>query len=112
MYEEGLREFDIAKVQNMAWKAITYGKMGKIHEAKRLLNNLKKQSEQSYVPHAKLFIAFIHFVLEEIDEGFRWLEKAYEERDTSLTQLKVNPIFDNVRSDARYKNLLKKMGLE
>ena len=57
-------------------------------------------------------MALIHFALGENDKGFERLEKAYEERDSRLRKLKTDPIFDNVRSDPRFKELLKKMGLD
>jgi hypothetical protein len=50
--------------------------------------------------------------LGENNQGFRLLERAYEERDYLLSQIKVSPSFDSVRSDPRFKALLKKMNLE
>lgn len=44
--------------------------------------------------------------------AFEWFEKAYEERDSNLIYVTVPPPFDPLRSDPRYKQLLKKMGLE
>ena len=55
-------------------------------------------------------IAEIYILLGDNDKAFYWLEKAYEERDSSLEELAVSPIFDPVRSDPRYKALLKKIG--
>jgi len=40
-----------------------------------------------------------------------YLEKAYFERDGELTWLKVDPEWDNIRSDPRYSNLLRRIGL-
>ena len=41
-----------------------------------------------------------------------YLSKAYEERNHWLRKMKVDPLFDSVRSDPRYKAMLKKVGLE
>jgi hypothetical protein len=49
--------------------------------------------------------------MREKDQSFEWLEKAYQERHPYLTLLKVVPVFDNLRSDARYAELLSKVGL-
>ena len=57
-------------------------------------------------------MAIIYVGLGEKDEAFAWLEKAYEEHNASLPFLKVDPIFDSLRSDSRFTALLKKMGLE
>lgn len=57
-------------------------------------------------------IAMVYFSLEERDEGFKWLDKAYEVRDRWLCLLKVDPLIDRVRSDPRFTELLKKIGLE
>jgi len=57
-------------------------------------------------------MAVIHFALGDNDQGFERLEKAYEERDPQLKKLKTEPIYDNVSSDPRFIELLKKMGLE
>jgi DNA-binding winged helix-turn-helix (wHTH) protein/TolB-like protein/Flp pilus assembly protein TadD len=45
------------------------------------------------------------------EEAFRWLEKAYEERDGELTELKVDPRFESLRADPRFKDLLRRLRL-
>jgi hypothetical protein len=47
-----------------------------------------------------------------MDQAFNWLEKAYEVRDQQMVWLKVLPIFNPLRSDQRFKTMLKKMNLE
>jgi TolB-like protein/cytochrome c-type biogenesis protein CcmH/NrfG len=47
----------------------------------------------------------------ERDEAFDWLNRAYRQRDAGLRWLKVDPLFATLRSDARYKALLRKMNL-
>ncbi len=48
----------------------------------------------------------------EKDQAFVWLDKAYEADDFILVLLKVEPMFDNLRSDPRFTVLLKRVGLE
>jgi len=107
MYEEALAEFQ--KESNIAWIAITYVRMGKRGEAQNMLEELLVQSKKEYV--SPFNIAVVYFVLGENDQGFKWLEKAYEE-GIGERLLKISPALDNVRSDPRYKTLLKKVGLD
>ena len=57
-------------------------------------------------------MAILYFVLGEDDLGFQWLDKAYEEYDSRMRLLKIDPVFDRVRSDPRFEAIMKKMGLE
>jgi serine/threonine protein kinase/tetratricopeptide (TPR) repeat protein len=81
---------------------------GKRDEAEKALQEMMKQSKQTYV--APWMMAAIHAGLGEKDKAFELLEKSYKERDHWLTYLKSSPIVDNLRSDSRFKVLLKKMG--
>jgi tetratricopeptide (TPR) repeat protein len=47
----------------------------------------------------------------ESDKSFEWLERAYKQRDPGLPGIKIDPLFKNLRHDARYTELLKKMRL-
>ena len=47
----------------------------------------------------------------ENDEAFAWLEPAYAQRDSGLTELKVDPILGPLRADPRYGAFLRKMKL-
>jgi len=56
--------------------------------------------------------AWYYALLEKKDEAFECLEQAYEQRDSGILYLKTYPIFESMRSDPRFKALLKKLGLE
>jgi TolB-like protein/Tfp pilus assembly protein PilF len=56
--------------------------------------------------------AILYFELGDIDQGFLFLEKAFEERHAMMRFIKIDPGFDNIRSDPRYKEILIKMNLE
>jgi TolB-like protein/DNA-binding winged helix-turn-helix (wHTH) protein/Tfp pilus assembly protein PilF len=45
------------------------------------------------------------------DQAFFWLEKAYAQRSGAMTWLKVDPVYDPLRSDPRFQNLLRRVGL-
>jgi eukaryotic-like serine/threonine-protein kinase len=86
-----------------------YARAGRTSEAKRILKELTERSEQQYGYWYS--IACIYVGLEEREEAFAALDKAYEERDTALHHLKVEPLFDPLRSDPRFQGLLRRIGL-
>jgi cell division inhibitor SulA len=47
----------------------------------------------------------------ETNKAFEWLERAYQERDPGLNQLKLDPLLKSLRSEPRYTELLTRMGL-
>lgn len=73
------------------------------------LAELRERALREHVPSYD--VAIIHVGLGETDRAFEWLEKAYEERSYWLTFLRVDPILDRLRSDTRYIDLLRRMGL-
>jgi len=116
-YEEAFREFkkerDISGRSDPLFEAcegVAYQRWGRKSEAQQVLDDLLKQAEKGYVPPISL--ANLYFALGEKDKGFKWLDKAYEERDSTLLEIKVDPGFDSVRSDSRFTAMLKKIGLE
>jgi serine/threonine-protein kinase len=89
--------------------ACAYALSGKKSEARSILNELKERSKERYISPA--VIAFIYGTLGEKDEAFRWLEKAYEGRDLLLVLSNTEPLFDSLRSDPRFADLVRKLGL-
>jgi hypothetical protein len=57
------------------------------------------------------FLAVIYAGLGDKDEAFRLLEKGYHQRSAGMAYLAVDPFWDRVRSDPRYADLLRRMGL-
>ena len=117
MYKEAIEEFQQVTVlpnpkddpDIVAALGYTYAVSGNKGEAQKLLDELNELSAQGYIP--PFDIALIHLGLGEKDQAFEWLEKAYEERSRWLTGLKVDPIFDSLRSDPRFIDLLNRVGL-
>jgi len=101
---QGMNPELISEVQNI------YATSGIKGVFQMILYNLKMDSEQVYVD--PILLAQTHAFLDEKDQAFKWLEKAYDERSSQLVYLRANPLFDSIRSDPRFKELLKKMGLE
>jgi hypothetical protein len=59
-----------------------------------------------------VWIAALYMGLDEKDQAFEWLNKAYEKRSTELVGLKTDPLWDDLRPDPRFRELLKKIGLD
>jgi len=116
MYKEAVKEFKEAiSLSGDLWKHIaelgrTYAVMGKRREAMNVIDELKELSERKHV--SMYNIAAIYTALDRKNQAFEWLEKAYKGSEDMRLYLKVDPWFDNLRSDPRYKALLQKMGLE
>ena len=87
-----------------------YAVSGRKAEAQKLLDQLRDKSKHKYVSPCN--IARIHETLGDMDQAFAWLEKAYSERDGNIINLKVDPQLDGLRSDPRFVNLLRRIGLQ
>jgi adenylate cyclase len=114
MYEEALVEINTAvelsnrSVYILDDAGYVYAVSGRRDEAKKVLDRLDDLSNEMYVPEYGR--AVIHLGLGDKDKAMDWLWKAYNER-CFLTWLKVEPIFDPLRSDPRFRSLLGKLGL-
>jgi tetratricopeptide (TPR) repeat protein len=86
-----------------------YALSGKRAEAQKLIDELKELSKQRYVSSA--IVAEIYAALGERDQTFEWLEKGYEERSIGMLFLKTDPLWDGFRSDPRFANLVRRVGL-
>jgi TolB-like protein/DNA-binding winged helix-turn-helix (wHTH) protein/Tfp pilus assembly protein PilF len=87
--------------------ARAYAASGKRVEAVGLLNDLTKRSTPGY-PHASE-IAMIYAALGDKDQAMTWLEKAFEDRSNPGVLLR--PGFDSLRSDSRFQDLVRRVGL-
>jgi eukaryotic-like serine/threonine-protein kinase len=89
--------------------ASCYASMGRPTEARALLDEVLEAAARRYVPCHNIAEAYIG--LGEKDHALEWLEKAYEERDSQLIWLKLDPIYQSLRSEPRFVALRKKMRL-
>jgi TolB-like protein/Flp pilus assembly protein TadD len=90
--------------------------LGRVHglaeqkaEARRVLTELQQLSTRRYV--APFHFAMVYTGLGDRDEAFAWLEKAYDARSWYLTWLKTAPEVDSLRSDPRFADLVRRIGL-
>ena len=86
-----------------------YALAGEKQRARELLAQLGEKARTAFV--TSTCFAIIHIGLGELSTALDWLEKGCERRDPSLTVLKVHPIYDPLRRKARFRALLKRLGL-
>jgi TolB-like protein/Flp pilus assembly protein TadD len=86
-----------------------YAIFGKKREAEEILEQLVDRSKQSYVPAYSF--AEIYIGLGDKEQALASLEKAYADRSMLMTFIKVDPEFDSLHSDRRFKDLMRRMGL-
>ncbi|MBI3653915.1 MAG: winged helix-turn-helix domain-containing protein [Acidobacteria bacterium] len=114
MHDEAIAEYNKAlSLQTMEFEILSYigysyATSGRINEARKVLDELLEASQQHYVE--PYFIALLYTALGEKDEAFAWLEKGYEEHILTMGELKVDPMFDSLRDDPRFTDLLQRMG--
>ena len=89
--------------------AAAYARAGRRSDALRILAELKKRKEQGYVAAASFVIVYLG--LGENEEAFSWLGEAYKERSNILQFVKVHPLFDPLRGDSRFADLVHRVGL-
>jgi serine/threonine-protein kinase len=82
---------------------------GKREQARAVLTEVKKRATERHVPPYNF--ALIYNGLGERDEAFAWLERGLEQRDPKMIFLKVGPQWNNLRSDPRFADLLRRVGL-
>jgi hypothetical protein len=89
--------------------ARTLALSGKTEMARTVLGVLTDLSSRRYVSPFEFLT--IHFALGDLDEGYRWLTKACDDRSFELLAMNVDPRFDQLRTDPRFLVLLERVGV-
>jgi len=84
-----------------------YGIVGENEKAEEILDYFLERSKYEFVHYANIF--FIYAALNNNDEAFKWLERTYDELEAYIGLLKVEPMFDNLRSDSRFDKFIDRM---
>jgi DNA-binding winged helix-turn-helix (wHTH) protein/TolB-like protein/Flp pilus assembly protein TadD len=112
MFAEALAEFQKAGAlgkREKGFLAYAYAAQGERLSARKLL---REKEEEVTVGHVGVYlIASVYAALREYDHAFAWLEVAYKWRSGELALLKVDPIFESLRADPRFQDLLRRMNL-
>jgi tetratricopeptide (TPR) repeat protein len=108
-FEESLAVMDRPELRGFGGTARISALKGQRTEALKILNTLLAPGRPTFGDFGNIAITIIYFALgdkENKDKGFQWLTKAVEEKDSGVRFLKVDPVWDNIRSDDRYKRLV------
>jgi TolB-like protein/DNA-binding winged helix-turn-helix (wHTH) protein/Tfp pilus assembly protein PilF len=93
----------------LAQVAVAHAAAGRKTEALRIVPQLQEIAGRSYVsPYA---VAQVYAALNDKEQTFKWLQRAYDDRAVWMTYLAVDPVFDSFRSDQRFQDLLRRVGL-
>jgi tetratricopeptide (TPR) repeat protein len=115
MYREGLSALEKysalsrSSAASLALLGYAHARSGERQESLQMIDKLKAASKQGFVP--ALFVALVYAGLEDKDQAFTWLENAYEERFNRLAYLKIEALWDPIRSDPRFGDLLRRVGI-
>ncbi|HLB92551.1 MAG TPA: tetratricopeptide repeat protein, partial [Terriglobales bacterium] len=92
------------------WKAAVYARAGHADEARRALAKLEQSSGSPANRAPTLLIAYLG--MDQKERALGLLQQMYAEHSNAVVQIKVDPMFDPLRSDPRFKDLLLRLGLE
>jgi tetratricopeptide (TPR) repeat protein len=111
MYEEAIQQFKKLGDQPHALGHMgnAYARMGREAEAREMIFELQKHVQNTGI--GRYEIALVYAGLGEKDEAFAWLEKSFAARDKGLIYLKIDPPLDPLRSDPRFQDLVRRVGL-
>jgi eukaryotic-like serine/threonine-protein kinase len=104
--EKAMTEENQTVTSGMGW---LYAVAGRRADALQLVKEFKELSSHAYVDPYN--IAVIYAGLGDKDEVFQWLEKGYEQRSSGMPYLTTDPFWYGIRSDPRYADLRRRMGL-
>ncbi len=104
------RAFDLGRSHTYrSWLAHGYARAGQRNEALKLLRELESLSTRERV--SPIYIARIYSVLGERESALTWLRKSYDERSDHMLSIGVDPAYDPLRSDPRFIEMLRGIGL-
>ena len=83
-----------------------YARLGRKSEAEKVLKELRAESQRRYV--SGFYASYVCIGLGKNDEALQWLERAYGQKDYQLSWIGVVPVFDPLRSDPRFADLVRR----
>lgn len=91
-----------------SYLAYAYGVAGRKDEARKVINELLERSKTQYISPFNIAVAYAG--LGDKEATIKWLEKACEERAGGLFKINVDPMFDSLRGEERFQELIRRIG--
>lgn len=114
-YPQAIQEYEAARAMNpeasfpMAGLGMSYARLGNNGTARNVAHDMENLAKQSYI--SPLYIGLIYDALGERDKEFEDYAKAYDDRSEYLLWLTTDPVFDGVRGDPRFSDLVKRVAV-
>jgi TolB-like protein/Flp pilus assembly protein TadD len=110
-YAESISEFLKSGngVDSLGHLGNAYARAGQVAAARKTIAQLEQHVQKNGV--GRYEIALVYAGLGKKQEAFKWLDEAYDAHDVGLLYLKIDPCLDPLRSDPRFDNLMRRVGL-
>ncbi len=108
-FAEKAVELSPHNAMSRAYLGYIYGRLGTRARALGIVDELTTASKERFIPALSFAVVFTG--LGQKDQAFAWLDKAYEQRFNRLAYLKREPVWDSLRSDSRFDDILRRIGL-
>jgi len=110
-YAESISEFLKSGngVDSLGHLGNAYARAGQVAAARKTIAQLQQHVQENGV--GRYEIALVYAGLGKKQEAFKWLDEAYDAHDVGLLYLKIDPCLDPLRSDPRFDNLMRRVGL-
>ena len=103
----------VRRIAPPAWywanAAYVYGRSGQSERAQQALSELLRLNNNGKID--PMTVADAYAGMKDLEQTIAWLEKAFQERSNGLVYLAVDPVFDHVRDDPRYRRIAARVGL-
>jgi len=111
MYRESIAAFLKSGdgVDSLGHLGNAYARAGQVAAARKSIAQLQQRVDKDGV--GRYEIALVYAGLGDKQEAFQWLEESYKAHDVGLVYLKIDPCLDPLRSDPRFDDLLRRVGL-
>ncbi len=103
-------EFSGRASQELGYLGYGYGLLGRQAESKAVLKEMEERYARRETP--AMFLAAIHAGLGNKDQAFAWLDKDFRAGSGALVYITYFPVYDTLRDDPRFTDLLRRMGLK